>query len=409
MSDLSQYIAFGIVLDNSGSSPVIRLIDTSAYPNGVAQNVKGCFQITQPDGITAGNSDFSAPDIYWNSGALVQASYPLRLANNQRFQNGGYLLTYTVEAAGYSDTTLTQTFLLNYTAPTLVLTPAFDNFTPSLKVTDATVYGQAGLNYISVSENWAGVINSVGGTEESVTGSGVTFDLAFGGSYYDAEYLITLTAIPQWQLAAAGPSVTIIDKLISLQETFYSEIPPTLAELLASLTVLKSQLDAAQNNGNIYGNSVYGNLLTTYNFAMSVYTHLIDRGQVGSLAGLSNYVYQLQQIFNNGITPPYTNTNTPIPAYNWGGGGSGSAWSQITGKPSTITITWVVGANGFPGAGATSISSAQLVGAGLNQILMFRGGFFYSAFTKSSQASNTLSWTTPLQAGENVFILILPL
>src|SRR5579859_4262772 len=129
MPDLSAYISIAAVIDNSGGSPVIRIIDNSAYPTGVAQTVKGILSITQPDMQTISNSDFTNPDIFWNSGALVQASKTLRLANNQRFQNGGYLITYTVRATGYTDTVLTKSFILNYNPPTPVITPGFDNFT----------------------------------------------------------------------------------------------------------------------------------------------------------------------------------------------------------------------------------------------------------------------------------------
>jgi hypothetical protein len=287
---------------------------------------------------------------------------------------------------------------------------AFDNFTPSLKITDATTWGVPGLSFISINESWAGVIRSVAGTNQPIVGAGVTFDLGFNGNYYDAAYDITLTAIATWQLTAPTPVVTVVDKFVPPMETFTAEIPPSLPQLLTGLTTLKSQLDA-QNNGNLYGNTVYGNLLNAYNFAVAVYTHLIDRGQIGSLAGLSNYVYQLQLLFNNGVTPTYTNTNTPIPVYNWGvgGGGGSSAWSAITGKPSTIVISWITGQGGFPGAGANSITDARLANIASTQILMFRGGVFYTSFTKSSTASTTLNWTDSLAETEGVQIIILPL
>lgn len=407
MPDLSAVISIACILDNSGNSPVIRIVDNSAYPAGVAQQIAGILSITQPDMITTANSDFTNPDISWQSGALVQPAKPLRLANNSRFQNGGYLVRYTVRCAGYTDTVLTKTFVLNYTAPIPIVTSAFDNFTPSLKVTDATVWGVSGLTFIGVDEEWAALIRSVLGTNQPITGAGITFDLAYNGNYYDSAYDITLTATVTWELQGLGSFVTIVDQFVIPEETFTAEIPPTLAQLLDGLTDLKSKLDAGQNNGNAYGNSVFGNLLTTYNYAVSLYSHLIKRGQVGSLAGLSSYVYQIQMIFNNGVTPTIVNTNTAIPAYDWGSGSGASDWNSITGKPTTKSISWTVGAGGFPTTGAFSISDVRLANMPAAQILMFRGGVYYASTSKASQASNTLSWTDSLSNQEPIFILIL--
>lgn len=407
MPDLSAVISLACILDNSGGSPVVRIVDNSAYPAGVAQQIAGILSITQPDMITISNSDFTNPDVFWQSGALRQPAKPLRLANNERFQNGGYTIKYTVRCLGYTDTVLTKTFILNYTAPIPVITPAFDNFTPSLKVTNATVWGVSGLSFITADLEWAGVIRSVTGTDRSITGSGITFDLAYNGNYYDSAYDIILTATVTWQLQGLGSFVTIVDQFVTPEETFTAEIPPTLAQLLNGLTDLKSKLDAAQNNGNAYGNSVYGNLLTTYNYAVSLYMHMVKRGQSGSLAGLSAYVYQLQMIFNNGVTPAPANTNNVIPTYDWGGGSGASDWNSITGKPNTKSLSWTVGANGFPAAGAVNISDARLANVPAAQILMFRGGVYYASTSKASQASNTLSWSDALSAQEPIFILIL--
>lgn len=404
MPDLSQYINIAVVLDNSGVSPVIKIIDTSAYPAGVPQQIAGILSITEPDMITDANTDFALPNIYWSAGALVQASRPLRLANNNRFQNGGYTVKYSVRCPGYTDTVLLKTFVLNYTAPVPVLSPAFDNFTPSLKVVDSTNYGVAGLNYIDATRTWAGVIRSVLGVNRVIVGAGINFDLVYGGNYYDSAYDVNLTSVITWQLPDISSFVSIVDKFTPPQETFYAEIPPTLSQLLDGLTTLKSNLDAALNNRD-----VYLALLTTYNYAVALYTHLIKRGQVGSLAGLSDYVYNLQKIFNNGVQPVIVNTNTAIPAYDWGGSSGSSAWASITGKPNTNVISWTVGQGGFPNTGAMSITDARLANIPAAQVLMFRGGIFYSGTTKASTATSTLSWTDALGFQEPIFILILPL
>lgn len=407
MPDLSSVISINVILDNAGSSPFIRIIDTSAYPAGVPQQISGILSITQPDMITQTNSDFTNPDISWQSGSLRQAAKDLRLANNQRFQNGGYTIQYSVRCPGYTDTVLTKTFVLNYAPPVPVVTPAFDNFTPSLKVTDATVWGIPGFNFINVQEQWDAIIRSVVGTNQEKLGSGITFDLIYNGNYYDSAYDIILTAYVTWQLQGINPFVTIVDLFLTPLETFYAETPPTLSQLLDGLTALKVKLDGAQNNGNAYGNGVFGNLLTTYNYAVSLYMHLIKRGQMGSLAGLSAYVYQLQMIFNNGVTPVPSNTNNPITAYDWGGGSGATDWNSITGKPSTVNIAWIVGTGGYPAAGAFNISDSRLANVPATQILMFRGGIYYATTSKTSTASNTLSWADALSGQEPILILIL--
>jgi hypothetical protein len=401
MSDLSAYIAIGVVLDNSGPGPVIRINDTSAYPLGVAQNVKGILNIQEPDGISVGNTDFTHPDIYYSAGQLVQAVYPLRLANNQRFQSNGvgYTITYQVQATGYSNTTLVKTFTFNYNPVTQVITPGFDNFTPSLKVVDATSYGQAGFNFVSVNQQWGAVINNVLGVNQSISGSGVSFDLNYQGNYYDSGYQVTLTAIVSYQLPGLNTFVTLLDKY-TLIETFQSEIPPTLLQLLASLTTLKSQLDAAQNNC-----ATFAALQDNYGFAVSVYTHMIDRGQTGSLSGLSDYVYQLQQIFNNGVTPTIVNTGGIIPPYNWslGTGGGLINWSSVTGKPTLTIMQWTVGQAGFPAAGTNTATNAGFVNS---YVLVFRN-FERENVTKPFNSA-TVTFGNNFIQGEDIYILGIP-
>src|ERR1700680_694556 len=114
--DLSQYVNFSVVLDKTNGQ--IRLVDNSVYPGGVTPTIKGNFtSIVQPDGLSVGNINFSAPDVSWNGSALTGATYELRLNIANQFQKGGYSITYVVKAPGYDDTTLVKTFTLNYTRP----------------------------------------------------------------------------------------------------------------------------------------------------------------------------------------------------------------------------------------------------------------------------------------------------
>jgi len=136
------------------------------------------------------------------------------------------------------------------------------------------------------------------------------------------------------------------------------------------------------------------------------------------LAGLDTYIYQLEKIFNNNVNPTYENTNEAIPAYDWNTGGSGSvAWADITGKPSAITVEWVVGDVGFPGAGATTYTNANFVNVPVARIYVFRNGlpqFFANpgdgdTYYSKNLADNFITFSNALVAVEKIIVLILPL
>lgn len=398
--DLSAYISFAIVMDKPNG--VIRLVDTSNYPPSVNVLVKGCFTaITQPDLITVGNSNFASPDIQWNGTSLPPVTYELRPNTSGGFQTGGYSITYQVQAAGYSPTTLIKTFNLNYTKPVAVIISNFDNFTPKLTVQDGTAYAQSGFNLVSVAETWSGVINSVAGTPQNISGSGPIFDLAYLGNYYDASFSVSLSSVFTYTLVAPANWVTIIDSF-SLSQVFDSETPPTLVLLLSYLTFLKAQMDAAECDCN-----TYPTLFARYIKAQAIYSHLKYRGCNNDLAGLSSYVYQLQKIFNNNITPPVNHTLVPIPSYDWGCGGSGGsvAWNNITGKPATVIIQWTVGDAGFPGNGATQLTDSRLSGY---NVLILRNNIQEENYTKPL-AGSTITFNNALSTEETIYCQSIPL
>jgi len=414
MADLSQYISIAVVLDKSQPSPVFRIIDNSNYPSGVAQTIAGILTVTQPDNITVQNTDFSQPDIYWNVSALVPADLELRLDNTGSFQRGGsgYRIIYTVRAPGYDDTILMKAFSLSYTPPAIIITNNFDIFSPDLSVQDSTNYNQLSLDFVAVVRAWLANIISVEGTTQIISGTAQVFDLNYLGSYYDSQYDITLSITPQWRLQGTSNFVTIIDELTD-DITLYAQIPPTLADLQADLATLKSELDAAACDCNLYPI-----LFDRYNLANSIYSQLVARGQSGSLAGLDGYIYQLEKIFNNNVNPTYINTNDVIPAYDWNTGGGGSvAWTNITGKPSSITVEWVVGEVGYPGEGATTYTNSSMANVPVSRIYVFRNGFPQFAsnppdgdtyYTKNL-ADNFLTFSASLGLNEKIIILILPL
>lgn len=384
------------------------LTDTGTYPGGVAPTLIGYFIITQPDGVTVTGS-FGSPDISWTGSSLSQANKELRLNNSNGFQQGNYQITYWVRETGYTDTMLTKTFNLNYIPPSLSISNTLNEFTPDLSVSDQTSYSQTGFTFISANQSWAANINSVLGTGQNISGNGYTFDLNYQGGYYDSIYTITLTSQPQYQLNSPANWVTIIDKIV-LTVVYQAQIPPTLVQLQAGLTLLKQQLDAAVNDCN-----TYPGLLSNYNLASSIYDNLVRRGQANDLSGLDAYVWQLQTIFNNNVVPTYLNTNGLIPPYNWGSGSGTVSWINITGKPSTILVEWLVGAGGFPGNGATVYTDARLVGIPINQLLVFRNDLpQYAAnqsdgntyFTKVT-GNNFITFSQALTTGERIIIYVL--
>lgn len=417
MPSLDAYINFSVILNKSTTPPQVKIIDTGSYPVLVAPTIIGYFSVQEPDGMLVTVGSFSSPSIYWSSGALTQPITELRLNTAGAFQNGTYVISYYIRATGYSDTTLTKEFNLNYTQPILTLVKGFDLFTPQLAVTDGTTYTQANMSNISTARTWAANIITVSGVERAISGSGVEFDLNYMGSYYDSRYDITLTANPQYVLSSPNDWVTLTDNLITTQ-TYYAEIPPTLAQLLTLLTTYKYNIDNCICGKNCGCNECQV-AKANYVLAVSIYAHLVDRGQAGQLSGLSLYVLQLQKLLNNCVTPTYVNTNGVIPAYDFGGGSGGSvAWADITGKPATIKIEWTVGAVGFPGAGATTMTDARFANVNVQRIEVFRNALLQfnadqgdgdTYVTKASDATNTIGFSAALNTGEKLQIFIQPL
>lgn len=399
MANLSAYIDFNVTLQKSASSSSMVLSDPDNYPAGVDINLLGYFVITQPDNITITGS-FAFPDISWTGSALSTATKQLRLRATGGFQQGTYTIVYHVSAPGYDETVLTKTFDLSYTTPELELTDNFDVFTPALSVTDDTDYIQSGMDLVSVTRAWEATIISVEGTNQDVNGSTQTFDLAYLGSYYDSQYDVSLTATVTYTLASPDDWVTIID-IIEEEVIYYAFIPPSIIELLEMLTTYKAEIDAANC---ICGTGCVDNCTTlknTYSLAVSIYTHIVERGRNGQTDGLDAYVLQLQKLLSNCVTPDYDNTNEAIPAYDWGSGGSGTNF--------TFFKQMVVGSgvNNAPADGATTYTDALLVSKSvvvfLDSLLMVNNLSDRVSITYNS-GTGTITWNTPLVANQAISI-----
>lgn len=412
MPDLSAYIAFSTVLSKQTSPATIKLIDPDNYPVGVGATAFGYFVITQPDGITITEGSFTSPSIYWDSGAFIQPEFELRLNTILSFQNGGYTITYNLRAPGYDDTTLTKTFVLNYTRPNLTISHLLDLFTPNLSATDATTYIQSGFTLNGTVRDWSADIITVLGTTQTIGGTAIDLGLSYLGDYYDSRYNISLNTLPSYTLDAPADWVTVIDNLAT-SITLYAQIPQTIDELDTALQTLKDQADAAAANCN-----TGSTLKSRYIYASALYSDFRRRGCDNELGGLATTYFQLIKLFNNNVNPVYENTNDVIPAYDFQCTGGGSVnWDNIINKPSTILIEWMVGAVGFPGPGATTLVNAGLANVADSRILLTRNGIPQFAadqgdgdtyFTKVT-IDGFLTFSSALLAGEKIIVVILPL
>lgn len=297
--DLSSYISFLVKADISDkNSPVFVLTDDSVYPVGVMPS--GFFNITQPDGLVrVGN--MTSPDITPSS---LIASIALRLDGYLKLQQGDYTIQYTISAAGYDDTVLSRTFNVAFTEPVISLTKIFDLFTPSLSYYDATVYN-AGIFSSVVTRSWGAVIGTVGNT---TGGNSASFDLKYGGSYYDAAYKVTFSASVLYQ-SLVYSYLSILDALTKEEDSdVYA--PPSSSQLLTYLTALKTKLDSLINSCQKYDKAK-----EDYEYAYTLYTHAQKRICAGDKVGVITYIQEILKIYHNNVVTNPEHTNEPISAY----------------------------------------------------------------------------------------------
>lgn len=402
MADLSSVINFSVALDkNTGYT---KVTDTSSYASGVASGITGIVSITQPDGITR-SGNWLAPDIYWDGSQLVIANLELRLAEDGLFQNGSYSITYTIRHSSYDETSITRTFTLSYSRPSILITESFDIFTPLLKVIDSTTYEKSGFALQSVTRLWEALIQTVSGTIRSKVGSTQEFDLSYGGDYYDAYYDISLDVIVTYRLSSAT-WVSVIDRLNDALEdetALQAQIPPTIDQFLAMIKGFKNELDALVTNCTQYDIK-----LQRYKLITSVFDQLVKNGQSGLLSGLKDYVLELQLLLNDGVTPTYTNTNAIIPTYDWGVGAGSVAWGDVSGKPSSEDVYFEAGDFGYPAVGSSTYTNSSFENTRLivfkNRLLLPPGNVDGGDYYEKPLASGTMTFYPALAAEDKIYI-----
>lgn len=352
MADLSAYIDFSVELDFITNQ--IKLTDPNSYPTGVDADLIGIFTITQPDGVTI-PAEWTNPEIYYNSGALVQAARTLRLNGNNKPQEGTYIIKYEVDHPDYVPTILTKTFELSYTKPTGQVTESFDVFTPELLLTDASNYAVTGFAAPTITRAW----DIDAGTVGTVTGSSSSIDLAISGQHYDAVYTGQLITSVLYEHQTYNYLTLRDQHTFNINTT--ANTPPSISGLLTYLKAIKTRLDTSISC------SQSAILKGEYEYAFVLYRHIRDRACAGDTLNLDDYIQEFLNIYYQ-RRYTYVNTNAVIPAYDTSGacGGSGSS----TG--STVTMfEYIIGTtSGAPTAGATTFAKTEFTDA---SVLVFIG------------------------------------
>lgn len=293
----------------------MRLTDTST--NGLTSTRVASFDVTQPDNYTR-QGDILNPDM---AAGVTTFSLPLRLDSSGQPQCGTYNIVMTVRNAGYDDTTFTRNWVSQYIPVTIVINEEFDVFTPNLSVGDATTYAVSNYNNTPVTRAWS-VSSTPTGT---LTGSGATLSLIFNGSYYDANYSVSLTS----SLLYTHQVYTwfTVNETVSKSYNTYAKTPPSVDTLVSNITSLKNELENAINKCRERG-VVQADL----EWAQVLYTHILDKILTNQTTGIYQDLKDLLAVLNNYQIPAYTPTNQPIPTYDLSSYLSSAIWGNIGGN-----------------------------------------------------------------------------
>jgi hypothetical protein len=308
MANLSAFLNFSIVLDNSITPAKVRFVDNSSYPNGLPIN--GLVEITQPDGVLATGAMFGT------SGALSPILIEMRLDTRSQIQAGQWRVKYTVNSAGYDATILDRTFQLNYSEPAAYISPLLNLFLPQLRAQDGTIYTIEGLTLQNVTRSWQAVIE---GVATVTAGNVLQFDMSSSGNYYDAMYNVSMSNIVNWTVNS-NAWVTVRE-LITAQANYQIVPPPSLLSLLNDLNEFKATLDAE-------GCGCSDNDRANYSYAESLFSHILKRGCYGQTLGLDAYITELVKVLNGGVLPTHDNTEAVLAAYDWTSPCSGSGTTE---------------------------------------------------------------------------------
>lgn len=314
-------ISFSVQFDLTGV-PTLKITDTSTH--GLSR--VAAFSVTQPDLYTR-EGNILAPDLV---GASTVFTLPLRLGSDGMPQCGTYTIVMTVRSAGYDDTTFTRTWVSQYRPVNVNIGEDFDVFTPNLSVRDNTSYSVSNYNSGSITRAWS-VTSTPTGT---LTGSGVTLSLVYGGNYYDANYSISLTSSLLYTHQVY--SWFTINETVSKSYNTFAQTPPDYEAFVQAVSALKLKLDEAINKC-----LEHTKLKADFEYAQTLLMHIIDKLKVSDLTNVYKDLKDLLSVLNGNGIPAYTPTNLPIPPYNLGVL-SGAAWGTITGNIQNQTDLWTI-------------------------------------------------------------------
>lgn len=317
-------ISFSVEFDFTGV-PTLRLTDTST--NGLTSTRVAAFTITQPDLYTR-PGNILAPDM---TAGITTFSLPLRLDSMGLPQCGTYTIVMTVRNAGYDDTDFTRTWISQYVPVTIVVADNFDVFTPNLSVRDNTSYSVSNYNSGPLTRAWS-VSSTPTGT---LTGSGVNLSLIYADHYYDANYTVSLTS----SLLYTHQVYTwfTVNETINKTYNTYAQTPPVLLDLVESISLLKLRLDEAINKC-----IEHDKLKEDFEYAQSLFVHIIDKVKVGDLDNIYVDLKDLLVVLNGYNIPPYSPTNLPIPTYDLSSYFPGAVWGNIAGTLSSQSDLWII-------------------------------------------------------------------
>jgi hypothetical protein len=296
ISNLSFNVRFNLT-----GTPTLVLTDTSASPPA---GLVGIFAITQPDGyVRTGNID--TPDISAAGGSF---SYTLRLNSSGGLQSGTYKIVYTANAPSYLSTDFTREFVFTYQAPELILTEDFDVFTPLLRYIDSSTYTKSGYTNGAITRAWTAVSIPTG----TITGSSATFNIEFGGEYYDANYNVGLTS----SLLYTNTTYNwlTVQEVVTKSVSTYAQTPPSITTIIGEISDLKLKLDQAINTCQ-----VYDGIKADFEYAQTLFQHIFDKIRFADMDNIYEDLKELLTILNNYQIPVYTATNLPIQPYDISG------------------------------------------------------------------------------------------
>ncbi len=314
MPSLTGLISFTVKFDLTGT-PSLKIQPSTTIPSGNQPTLTGYFNILQPDGIQRTGS-YTSPDIVWNGSGYNEVSVPLRLATDGTYQKGDYIITMIADEPDYTPGEFARSFTMTYSKISQSIVSSLDVFTPLLSYSDATVYTQNNFSITSQTSSWTAT--SLAGTITPSSTS--TFNLAIGGSYYDAAYSVNYSKVVDYLHSNTWLSVK---EGWSFSEVADAYTPSSMVTLLGWLDALKAERDAA------YCNTA---LEETYEKAATLYVHIRSKVCALQTTGLKEYFDEFYRLTHNYQNLSAAHTNAVIPAYDFTtgcGGGSGSSGTTI--------------------------------------------------------------------------------